>query len=136
MAFLEKIKQIATGQTLTERKESAVASQIIRGKARATAFREREKQEIRLATAREKAIYDRKIANLNRPRPSISAGGGLNYFREQPRLQSKNVVKYVEVNGKKKKPKKKKFRRVVIRQKSQQQQRFNIISGNGGFRVI
>ena len=144
MAFIEKIKQLATGKTEIERKQSAAASQIIRGKARAAAFQERERQEIRLATAKEKAFYDRKIANLNRPRPTVSAGGGMNFFREQPRVQpqQRTVVKYVQVGGRKKKPMRRKFRRVAVKQRTQQpqpRQRFNVIGaglGGNGFRMI
>jgi len=146
MAFIEKLKQIATGKTEIERKQSSAATQIIRSKARAAAFREREKQEIRYATAREKAVYDRKVAALNRPRPTVSAGGGLNFFREQPQQPrsqpSRNVVKYVKV---KKGKKKGTYRKVAVRQKAQQpqqpqpQQRFDVLGGSSrgnGFRII
>jgi len=147
MAFIEKLKQIATGKTEIERKQSSAATQIIRAKARAAAFREREKQEIRYATAREKAVYDRKVAALNRPRPTVSAGGGLNFFREQPQQSrpqpSRTVVKYVPVKKGKRKMKKGKFRRVVIKQRPvqqpQQPQRFDVLGGSprgNGYRII
>jgi len=136
MAFIEKIKQIATGKTEIERKQSAAATQIIRAKARAAAFREREQQEIRLATAREKVYYDRKVAALNKPRPQVSTGGKLNFFREQPRLQlqPRTAVGYIQAGRKKKKSKKNKYRRAVVNQQSRQQQpqKFDVIGFNLG----
>ena len=146
MAFLENIKQFATGKTESERKQSATANLIIRRKARAAAFREKEKQEIRLATAREKSYYDRKVQALNKPKQFMGSGSGLDYFREQPRVeqtqqQSKSVVKYVKIKkGKKKGTYKKLNVRHKIQQPTQQpQKRFDVIgrsSGGNGFRVI
>ena len=39
MTFIENVKQIATGKTKVERKQSAAANLIIRRKARAAGFR-------------------------------------------------------------------------------------------------
>jgi len=65
MGFLSNLKSLATGKTEAERKQSTVANQLIRSKARAAAFREKEKQEIRLAVAKQKKYYNNKINNLN-----------------------------------------------------------------------
>ena len=65
MAFLDSLKNFTTGKTEAERKQSKAANQIIRSKARAAAFREKEKQEIRLAVAKQKKYYNNKINNLN-----------------------------------------------------------------------
>ncbi len=72
MAFLDSLKNFATGKTETERKQSSAAHRIIRSKARAAAFREKEKQEIRLATAKEKAYYGNKIKNISRRREGFA----------------------------------------------------------------
>jgi len=148
MTFIENVKQIATGKTKVERKQSAAANLIIRRKARAAGFREKEKQEIRLATAKEKAIYDRKVKALNKPKQFMGPGSGLDYFREQPRVkqqqQGKSVVKYVKI---KKGKKKGTYKKVMVKQKTQPQpkqqpqqtKRFDVIGGSSsgnGFRVI
>ena len=150
MAFLENIKQFVTGETDVESKQSAAANLIIRRKARAAAFREKEKQEIRLATAKEKAVYDRKVKALNKPKQFMGAGSGLDYFREQPRVQpprqqqGKTNIKYVKI---KKGKKKGTYKKVRVRQKQKtkqpksqhQQQRFDVIggsSGGNGFKII
>ena len=65
MAILESLKQFATGKTEVERKQSAAANLIIRRKAMAAAFEEKERQEIRLAVARQKMHYGNKIKKLN-----------------------------------------------------------------------
>jgi len=149
MTFIENIKQIATGKTKVERKQSAAANLIIRRKARAAAFREKEKQEIRFATAKQKAVYDRKVKALNESKQFMGPGSGLDYFREQPRVkqaqqQSKSVVKYVKI---KKGKKKGTYKKVMVKQKTQPQpkqqpqqtKRFDVIGGSSsgnGFRVI
>jgi len=73
MGFLEDIKNIATGKTLIERKQSVNAHRLIRSRARAAAFREKEKQEIRLSIAKQKAYYDNKIKNISRKREGFSS---------------------------------------------------------------
>ena len=52
MAFLEKIKNIATGRTEPERKQIAVANVEIRKRALAAELREREKQTVRISEER------------------------------------------------------------------------------------
>ena len=149
MTFIENIKQIATGKTKVERKQSAAVNLIIRRKARAAAFREKEKQEIRFATAKQKAVYDSKIKALNKPKQFMGIGSGLDYLREQPMVkqtqqQGKSVVKYVKI---KKGKKKGTYKKVSIKQKTQPQtkqhpqqtKRFDVIGGGlggNGFRVI
>jgi len=73
MAILESLKTFATGKTEVERRQSAAANLIIRRKARAAAFREKEKQEIRFATEKQKVVYDRKIKALNKPKTIYGA---------------------------------------------------------------
>jgi len=73
MAFLDSLKDFVTGKTEAERKQSATAHRIIRSKARAAAFREKEKQEIRLAVAKQKAYYGKKISNVSRKREGFSS---------------------------------------------------------------
>ena len=102
MAILESLKTFATGKTEVERRQSAAANLIIRRKARAAAFREKEKQEIRFATEKQKVVYDRKIKALNKPKQFMGPGSGLDYFREQPivkqaQQQSKPAIKYVRL---------------------------------------
>ena len=60
MAFLDSLKNFASGKTEAERKQSAVANRLIRSRVRAASFREKEKQEIRLAIAKQKAYYNNK----------------------------------------------------------------------------
>jgi len=65
MAILELLKQIATGKSESERKQYAIRNRMINAKARAAAFEEKERQEIRLAVARQKMHYGDKIKKLN-----------------------------------------------------------------------
>ena len=65
MAILESLKQFATGKTESERKQYAIRNRMIVAKARAAGFEEKEKQEVRLAIARQKMFYDNKIKNLS-----------------------------------------------------------------------
>ena len=65
MAILESLKNFATGKTEIERKQSSAAHRIIRSRARAAAFKEKERQEIRLAVAKQKAYYGNKIKNIS-----------------------------------------------------------------------
>jgi len=65
MAFIDKLKQFATGKSESERKQYAIRNKMIVAKSRAAGFEEKEKQEIRLAIAKQKAYYDRKVTNLN-----------------------------------------------------------------------
>jgi len=60
MAILESLKQFATGKSESERKQYAVRNRMIQAKARAAAFQEKEKQEIRLAIIKQKAFYGKK----------------------------------------------------------------------------
>jgi len=65
MALLESLKQFTTGKSESERKQYAVRNRMIRAKARAAAFQEKETQEIRLAVAKQKAYYGNKIKNIS-----------------------------------------------------------------------
>ena len=149
MAILESLKTFATGKTEVERRQSAAANLIIRRKARAAAFREKEKQEIRFATEKQKVVYDRKVKALNKPKQFMGPGSGLDYFREQPivkqaQQQSKPAIKYVKI---KKGKKKGTYKKVFIKQNKQPQQpqqpqqikRFDVIGGSSsgnGFKII
>jgi hypothetical protein len=73
MAILESLKQFATGKSESERKQYAVRNRIIRVKARAAAFEEKERQEIRLAVARQKIHYGNKIKNISRKRKGFDS---------------------------------------------------------------
>jgi len=73
MAFLENIKNFATGKTESERKQYAIRNRMIVAKARAAAFEEKEKQEIRLAVARQRMHYDNKIKNLSNRRTGFAS---------------------------------------------------------------
>ena len=65
MAILESLKQFATGKTESERKQYAVRNRIIRARAISAAFEEKEKQEIKLAVAKQKIYYGNKIKNIS-----------------------------------------------------------------------
>jgi len=73
MAILESLKQFATGKSESERKQYAVRNNIIRAKARAAAFQEKEKQEIRLAIAKQKSFYGNKIRNVRVKRKGFAS---------------------------------------------------------------
>jgi len=73
MAFLESIKNLTSGKTAIERKQSAAANKIIRARSISAAFKEKEKQEIRLAIAKQKEYYNNKIRNLSKKRVGFSS---------------------------------------------------------------
>ena len=73
MAILESLKQFATGKTESERKQYAVRNRMIHAKARAAAFEEKERQEIRLAIAKQKVFYGNKIKNVGRKREGFAS---------------------------------------------------------------
>jgi len=73
MAILQKLKQFATGKSESERKQFAVRNRMIRAKARAAAFHEKEKQEIRLAIAKQKSYYGNKIKKVGRKREGFAS---------------------------------------------------------------
>jgi len=61
MAILESLKQFATGKKwIKKENNNAVRNRMIQAKARAAAFQEKEKQEIRLAIIKQKAFYGQK----------------------------------------------------------------------------
>jgi len=73
MAILESLKQFATGKTENERKQYAVRNRMIQAKARAAAFQEKEKQEIRLAIVKQKSYYGNKIRNVRGKRKGFAS---------------------------------------------------------------
>ncbi len=73
MAILESLKQFATGKSESERKQYAVRNRMIQAKARAAAFQEKEKQEIRLAIIKQKAFYGKKIKNVSSKKEGLAS---------------------------------------------------------------
>ena len=74
MVILESLKNFASGKTESERKQYAIRNKMIRAKARDAAFQEKERQEIRLAVAKQKAYYGNKIKNVSRKREGFASG--------------------------------------------------------------
>ena len=73
MAFLDSLKNFASGKTESERKQYAIRNKMIRAKARDAAFQEKERQEIRLAVAKQKAFYGKKISNISKKREGFAS---------------------------------------------------------------
>ncbi len=146
MAFIEKATQFLTGKTAIERRQESAANQIIRQKANSAALRERETQAIRLAVAREKVSYDRKISALNQPprqygSPMNGAFGNMfGVAQQKPQAKSRIVVRtrYKPVKRGKKIIYKKVRTRTQSMPKIAPQQRYDAIGSgfSGSYRVI
>ena len=87
MAILESIRTFATGRDESERKSYAMRNKLIRAKATAAGFREKEKQEIRLAVAKQRKSYDNKIKNLGNKKTGFSS---VDIFRIAKQQSSSN----------------------------------------------
>ena len=95
MPFIEKVKQFATGKTAIERRQEAVANQIIRQKAFASQLKERERQAVRFAAEKEKVAYDRRITALRQPPRKYDSpmnGGFANMFGNLPQTSAKKKM--------------------------------------------
>jgi len=124
MTFFEKVKQIATGRTESERKQVAVANIQIRKKALAAELREREKQSVRLSTEKVRAKADAKLKTIRSP-PRFSMNYGSPFG--QPRQLAPPRTLTPRVKSKKKSKKKKRIYQGPVQQI--QQKRYDPIFG-------
>ena len=138
MAFLEKIKRIATGKTEIERNEEAEANKIIRQKVLQAQLKEREIQNVRLAQESIRAKAEAKLKQIRNPRPAFSMGYSMNYGSPfgQPTQQviqktiSKPKTKYTYVKkGKRYIRKKVPTKRILKPAIQKPNKQWNIISG-------
>lgn len=108
MVFLEKLKNIATGRTESERRQIAAANVVIRKRALAAELREREKQSIRLSEekVRVKAQSQiKKIRSGGRILGAVPGGAYGSPFGQPRQLVPKQKVIYKKRKGKKGKKK-------------------------------
>ena len=131
MAFFEKVKQIATGKTESERRQEAAANSIIRKKVMAAEFREREKANIMLAEERIRAKAQAKLKQIRTPRRFLGSvpGGAYSSPFGQPTRSMQPKQPQVVYRKKKKKKGKKKRSSYYPQQPQQQSKRWDPIFG-------
>ena len=128
MGFIGRVKQIVTGKTASEREEERKVNSLIKQKSLEAEYKEREIQNVRLATEKVRIKADaqlRRIKQSYAPRQSSGSSFGSMFGAPRQLVQPKPVVGYRRV-------KRGKTRRVQIRnvpQVFQQPKRFNVITG-------